>query len=157
MCRPTISWGHSAPRCWPRCRDGLPVTRYVLTPDVALLLARDRVVVPHEHALVAPALMRSQLVSLLYRAAARGEVTEREARAQLDHVRTLRLRLLGDRVLQATAWSIAAELGWPDTLDAEYVAVTRLQADALVTLDTGLATQVSRLVEVTPVAVLLPD
>ncbi len=27
-------------------------------------------------------------------------------------------------------------LDWPDTFDAEYVALTQLQADALITLDT---------------------
>jgi predicted nucleic acid-binding protein len=126
------------------------VTRFVITPDVALRLARERAVPAPGHALVAPALIRSQLVSHLYRAAARGEVTRKEADQRLDHVRALRLRLLGDRVLQATAWRYAAELGWDDTLEAEYVALTTLQADALVTLDPALAEQAARLVAVAP-------
>jgi hypothetical protein len=35
------------------------MTRYVITPDVALRLARDRVVVNDAHQLVAPTLIRS--------------------------------------------------------------------------------------------------
>jgi hypothetical protein len=38
-------------------------------------------------------------------------------------------------VLQSVAWKIADQIGWPDTFDAEYVALTQLQADALITLD----------------------
>jgi predicted nucleic acid-binding protein len=56
--------------------------------------------------------------------------------------------LLGDRVLQNVAWRIAAELGWADTFDAEYLALTQLQADAFVTLDRRLARAVSAIVTV---------
>ena len=38
----------------------------------------------------------------------------------------------------AVAWKIADQFGWPDTFDAEYLALTQLQADAFVTLDKGL-------------------
>lgn len=38
--------------------------------------------------------------------------------------------MLGDRVLQNVAWKIAHKLGWSETLDAEYIALTRLQAVA---------------------------
>ena len=44
-----------------------------------------------------------------------------------------------DVALQRVAWTMAERFGWPDTLDAEYVALTRLQSDALVTLDARLA------------------
>ena len=54
-------------------------------------------------------------------------------------MRRLSIRLLGDRVLQQTAWKIAEQLGWRDTFVAEYLALTRLQADALVVLDAALA------------------
>ena len=63
---------------------------------------------------------------------------KKPAERQLDHVRALRLRLLGDRMLQSVAWKIADQLGWPDTFDAEYLALTRLQADAFITLDNRL-------------------
>jgi predicted nucleic acid-binding protein len=42
-------------------------------------------------------------------------------------------------VLQRNAWEIADALGWADTYTAEYLALTRLQADAFVTLDKKLA------------------
>jgi predicted nucleic acid-binding protein len=124
------------------------MTRYVIGPDVALRLAREQAVVPAEHPLVAPALIRSQLNTLLFQAVQRGELTTREARRQFDHVLALRMRLLGDRRLQSTAWEVAERLGWPDTYDAEYVAVTQLQADAFVTLDAKLAREVKDLVTV---------
>jgi len=70
-------------------------------------------------------------------------------------VRGLRLRLLGDRVLQRVAWDVADRLGWPDTLDAEYIALTQLQADAFVTLDPELAVAVQGLVRVVALEDLL--
>jgi len=125
------------------------MARYVIGPDVALRLARDEAKIPDEHQLLAPTLLRSQLLSLLYRAVRRGEMTKKDADHQLNYVRTLRLRLLGDRVLQNVAWKLADQLGWPDTLDAEYVALTQLQADAFITLDTKLARAVQGIVPVT--------
>ena len=130
------------------------MTRYVITPDVALRLARDEVVISAEHQLVAPTLLRSQLLSLLYQATRRGELTRKEANRRLGYVRALRVRLLGDSVLQHHAWTIAHDLGWADTFDAEYVALTRLQADALVTLDPEFAASVKDLVPIAPVEAL---
>jgi predicted nucleic acid-binding protein len=127
------------------------MTRYVIGPDVALVLARDQVEIRDEHQLLAPTLLRSQLLSLLYQAVQRGEMTKKYADQQLDYVRGLRIRLLGDRVLQNVAWKVADRLGWPDTFDAEYVALTQLQADAFVTLDRQLAEAVQDLVTVAPV------
>jgi len=130
------------------------VTRFVITPDVAVVLARDQVVISEAHQVLAPTLLRSQLLSLLYQAVLRGEMTSKDADQRLDYVRGLRMRLLGDRVLQSVAWKIADELGWPDTLDAEYVALTQLQADALITLDERLAGAVKGVVTVAPVEAL---
>ena len=45
-------------------------------------------------------------------------------------------------------------LGWPDTFDAEYVALTQLHADALVTLDRHLAEAVKDLVTAAPIEAL---
>jgi predicted nucleic acid-binding protein len=99
--------------------------------------------------------MRSQLLALLFRAVQAGEMSQGEAERHLDSVRSLRIRLLGDRVLQRVAWTVAELLGWPDTLEAEYVALTRLQADALVTLDERLAAEVAALVTVAPFEALV--
>jgi predicted nucleic acid-binding protein len=57
------------------------------------------------------------------------------------------VRFLGDKVLQAQAWKVADQLGWETTYDAEYVALTQLQADAFVTSDQELARTVAGLVE----------
>ena len=130
------------------------MTRYVIGPDVALRLAQDEAVIRAGHHILAPALLRSQLLSLLYQAVRRGEMTKKDAERRLGYVRGLRIRLLGDRVLQSVAWEVAERLGWPDTLDAEYVALTRLQADALVTLDRQLALAVRDLVAVAPIEAL---
>ena len=130
------------------------MTRYVIGPDVALRLAQDRAVIGGEHRILAPTLLRSQLLSLLYQAVHRGEITRQDAERRLDYVRGLRIRLLGDRVLQNVAWKVADQLGWPDTFAAEYVALTQLQADAFITLDGQLAHAVKDLVTVAPVEAL---
>jgi predicted nucleic acid-binding protein len=127
------------------------VTRYVITPDVAIRLAREEAVIREEHRLFAPTLLRSQVLSLLFGMVHRGELSAPEADTVMGYVRRLRLRLLGDRVLQRVAWDVADQLGWPDTYDAEYVALTRLQADALVTLDEHLAQAAASLVAVATV------
>src|SRR5262249_32030466 len=111
------------------------MTRYVIGPDVAVRLAHDEAVIRDGHQILAPTLLRSQMLSLLYQAVRRGEMTRTEAERQLESVRGLRIRLLGDRVLQNVAWKAAVLLGWPGTVDAEYVALTQLHADALITLD----------------------
>jgi indolepyruvate ferredoxin oxidoreductase alpha subunit len=57
-------------------------------------------------------------------------------------------------VLQRQAWKTADELGWETTYDAEYVALTKLQADAFVTSDRELAQAVSGLVQTATVDAL---
>jgi hypothetical protein len=104
------------------------MARYVIGPDVAIRLAHDQAVIRGEHQILAPALLRSQVLSLLYQAVRRGEMTRKDAEAQLEYVRGLRIRLLGDRVRQGVAWKAAVLLGWPDTFDAEYVTVAPIQA-----------------------------
>lgn len=130
------------------------MTRYVIGPDVAIRLARDQAVIRGGHQVLAPALLRSQVLSLLYQAVRRGEMTRKDAERQLEYVRGLRIRLLGDRVLQNVAWKAAVLLGWPDTFDAEYVALTQLHADALITLDRHLADAVKDLVTIAPIEAL---
>ncbi len=127
------------------------MTRFVICPDVALRLAADDAAIAVGHQLVAPTLLRSELLSLLYAAVRRGELSKKDAERHLDYVRGLRIRLLGDRVLQSVAWKVAAQLGSPDTFAAEYVALTQLQADALVTLDPEFAAAVKHLVTVAPI------
>lgn len=124
------------------------MTRSVVTPDVAIRLVEHDLPLAPGTQLLAPTLLRSQVLAVLYRRVAAGELERRRAEQLLDAIRRLGIRLLGDRVLQARAWRIAAELGWPDTYAAEYVALTRLQADALVTGDAALAQAARDLVTV---------
>jgi predicted nucleic acid-binding protein len=131
------------------------MTKYVIGPDVAMRLALDRAVIRADHQLLAPTLLRSQMLSFLYQAVRRGEMTKKDADEQLNYMRGLRIRLLGDRVLQNVAWKVAVQLGWSDTYDAEYVALTQLQADAFVTVDQHLARAVEDLVTVAPIEALL--
>jgi predicted nucleic acid-binding protein len=130
------------------------MAKYVIGPDVAIRLARDEAVIRGEHQVLAPALLRSQMLWLLYQAVNRGELAENDAGRRLDYVRGLRIRLRGDRVLQSVAWKVAGQLGWPGTLDAEYVALTPLQACALITLDRKLARAVKDLAAVAPIGAL---
>ena len=131
------------------------MTRFVIGPDVALRLAAEEATIPDGHALLAPTLLRSQVLCLLFREVQRGDLTKADADQRLNYLRGLRLRLLGDRVLQNVAWKIAQQLGWSDTFDAEYVALTQLQADAFVTLDRRLARAVGAIVTVATIEELL--
>ncbi len=129
--------------------------RYVIALDAALRLFRERATVPADVRLFAPTLLRSQAVAHLFVAAGQGAIDRAEARAQLDHMRALGIRLLGDRVVQKFAWDFAERLGWGDTFTAEYLALTKLQADALVTLDPALARAARTLVPVASYAEML--
>jgi predicted nucleic acid-binding protein len=124
------------------------MTRFVIGPDAALRLAQCRASVPARHQLLAPTLIRSQWLAHLYGQVRRAEIPRSESDRQLEYLRGLPLRLLGDRVLQRAAWKIADRFGWADTFVAEYVALTQLQADAFVCLDAELARTVAGTVKV---------
>ena len=57
-------------------------------------------------------------------------------------------------MLRRQAWKVADRLGWSSTYEAEYVALTQLQADAFVTLDADLARSVEGVVETAAIAAL---
>jgi len=122
------------------------MTRFVVDCGVVLHLASEGIEVPDEHELLAPTLLRSQTLSALHEAAYRGDIPADAARDRLARVGAMRIRLLGDAVLRRKAWLVADELGWAETYDAEYVALTQLQADAFVTLNAELARRVTGIV-----------
>ena len=122
------------------------MTRFVVDCGVVLHLASEDIQVSDEHELLAPTLLRSQTLSALHEAVDRGEIPPDVALDRLERIWSMPIRLLGDAVLRRRAWKIAEELGWAETYDAEYVALTRLQADAFVTLDAELASQVEGIV-----------
>jgi predicted nucleic acid-binding protein len=82
-------------------------------------------------------------------------MTKEDAERRLGYAYGMRIQLHEDQILQNVAWRVADELGWPDTFDAEYVALTELEADALITLDRPLADAVKDLVTVAPIEALL--
>ena len=127
------------------------MTRYVIAPDVALMLAEKRAEIPDHHRLLAPTLLRSQVLAQLYLQVKQGVLAKKKAAARLDYLRGLKIRLLGDRVLQQVAWKMAEQLGWHDTFVAEYLALTELQGDALVVLDPELAKVAGTVVPIAPV------
>ena len=122
------------------------MTRFVVDCGVVLHLASEGTTVPAEHELLAPTLLRSQTLSALHEAVHKGEVPPDVALERLARIRAIPIRLLGDAVLRRRAWELADQLGWAETYDAEYVALTQLQADAFVTLDAELARRVEGIV-----------
>jgi predicted nucleic acid-binding protein len=132
------------------------VSRFVVDCGVVLRLAADGVDVPDEHDLRAPTLLRSQTLSALHEAVDRGELARDVALERLARIRSMPIRLLGDAVLRRRAWEVADQLGWAATYDAEYVALTQLQADAFVTLDPELARRVEGIVPTAGIEALLP-
>ena len=137
-------FSRSARRAWDSV-DG-QMTKFVVDCGVVLHLAREGAEVPAEHELLAPTLLRSQTLSALHEAVHEGGISEDVALERLERIWAMRIRLLGDAVLRRLAWKIAEQLGWAETYDAEYVALTQLQADAFVTLDADLARRVEGVV-----------
>jgi indolepyruvate ferredoxin oxidoreductase alpha subunit len=130
------------------------VARFVVDCETLLGIAAGEIPVAAEHQLVAPTLVRSQALAALYEAARRGDISPDEGLERVTRINSLKVRFLGDKVLQRTAWKIADELGWETTYDAEFVALTRLQADFFVTSDRDLARAVSALVETATIEAL---
>ena len=123
------------------------MTRFVVDTSAVLHLAAEGIRVPKKHELLAPTLLRSQTLSALHEAVQRGKLPPEVARDRLTRIGQIKIRLLGDAVLRRRAWEVADELGWDSTYDAEYIALTQLQADAFITLDAKLARSVKGLVE----------
>jgi predicted nucleic acid-binding protein len=122
------------------------MTRFVVDARAVLHLVSAEVEVSATHELLAPTLLRSQTLSALHEAVQRGELPPEVGRDRLTRIGRMPIRLLGDAVLRRRAWELADQLGWASTYDAEYVALTQLQADALVTLDADLARSVQGIV-----------
>jgi predicted nucleic acid-binding protein len=122
------------------------VARYVIDARTLLHIVANDLDVHSDHQLVAPNLIRSQALALLLDGVRNGDITEEVALRRHERLTELKMRLLGDRVSRRTAWKIARENGWDTTFDAEYLAVCRLQADALVTIDPALAAKADGIV-----------
>jgi predicted nucleic acid-binding protein len=131
------------------------MTKFVVDAGAVLHLASAGFEAPEAHQLLAPTLLRSQTLSALHEAVQRGEIPAEVARDRLAFIGRMPIRLLGDAVLRRRAWEVADRLGWPSTYNAEYVALTQLQADVLVTMDTELARSVQGIVATATIDALL--
>jgi predicted nucleic acid-binding protein len=132
------------------------MTRFVVDAGAALHLASEAFEVPSEHELLAPTLLRSQTLSTLHEAVQRGELPADVARERLTHLGRMPIRLLGDAV-PAPCLGAGGSAGLASTYDAEYVALTQLQADAFITLDAELARSVEGIVETASIDALRPE
>ena len=127
------------------------MTRFVVDATVVIHLVSEGIEVAPGHELVAPTLIRSQVLSSLYESVARGELEPKAGLALLQRAWRLPIRLLGDAVLRRRAWDLATTLGWNETYAAEYLALTQLQGDAFVTLDEQFARAATAVVKVATV------
>ncbi|HEX5090341.1 MAG TPA: type II toxin-antitoxin system VapC family toxin [Nocardioides sp.] len=130
------------------------MTRYAIDAPTLLRIVADEVAVDPSHQLVAPNSIRSDALTLLLGQVRRGELTDKAARELHTRLTELKIRTLGDRVSRWTSFQIAREQGWDTTYAAEYLAVARLQADALVTVDEELAGKAEGIVPVEPLRAL---
>lgn len=131
------------------------MARFVIDAALAIRIAAAELQPWASHSLLAPVLMRSQVLNEIYARVRRGEMTE-EAGLDLNaEFGKLKIRYLGDRVMRHRAWKLAASAGLSTTYPAEYIALTQLQADALVTDDPDLAELAAGSVPCAPVADLI--
>jgi len=127
------------------------MTRFTIDAPTLVHLVTEDLACDPAHQLVAPNLIRSQALSVLFTLVGSGEVSEQDALRRHEQLTELKMRLLGDRVSRRTAWQLATTHGWQSTLDAEYIAVCKLQADAFISIDSAM---VARAAQVVPIASL---
>ena len=114
------------------------MTRFAIDPATLVLLAEGNHQVGPGHQLVAPNSVRPLALDLLLRRVREGKLSEQRAIELLERMTEIKIRLLGDRVSRRTAWNFAVEMSRSSIQDAEYFAVAKLQADAIVTTDPKL-------------------
>ena len=131
------------------------MARYVIDAPTLVHLVDADLHVASGHQLVAPTSIRSEALELLLLDVRSGKRTETAALKAHERMTGIKIRLLGDRVSRRVAWQVARQHDWDTLRDAEYLAVTRLQADALVTVDPRLAAAAQDAVPVAAIDVLL--
>lgn len=131
------------------------MSRFVIDAPTLLHLVDSDLRVDPDHQLVAPNSIRSEALELLLRDVQQGTRAEKSALETHERLTGLKMRLLGDRGSRGMAWRIALQHDWDTLRDAEYLAMVQLQADALVTVDPGLAAKAENVVTVAPLQALL--
>jgi predicted nucleic acid-binding protein len=129
----------------------------VIDPPTLVQLVDEGHTVHPMHRLVAPNSIRSEALDLLLQRVSGGELPEPTALQLHERITEVKIRLLGDRVSRRTAWQMAREHGWSTLHDAEYLAVAKLQADALITVSSELAAKADGVVPLASITDLAVD
>ena len=124
------------------------VSRVVIDPDTAILIASGDLLPSPVYRIFAPALLKSQVLATLYARARSGELSTDEGLAINSSFAKLKFRYLGDAVMRRRAWAIAEQLGLSSTEQAEYVSLAQLQADAIATENEDLIAAANGLVPI---------
>ena len=104
------------------------MTRFVIDAPTLVHVVNEGVAIHPDHRLVAPTSLRSQALGLLLTQVRAGDLTEKEA--------------------------VARERDWATLQHAEYHAVAKLQADALVSVDPELVAAADGVVPLAPLEAL---
>ncbi len=132
------------------------MSRFVVDVPTLLQLSRGQDQVNPAHRLIAPNAVRSHALNELLEQVRDGQLTEDAAMAIHERITQMKIRLLGDRASRRTAWEIARKNGGT-IFEAEYIAVTKLQADALVTADPELTAMAAGIVPLASLTDLLTE
>lgn len=95
--------------------------------------------------LIAPPLMWIEAYSVLHSTLWRGEIDEGHALTMRARIDAAPIHRVAPKALGEGAWSVADEMGWAKTYDANYVALARLRDCRLVTVDGRLRRGAERL------------
>lgn len=98
--------------------------------------------------LVAPPLLWSEVLSAIHQTAWRGDISSSLAAEMVERLLSAPIDRRHHPDLYREAWSVADELGWAKTYDAEYVALARLLDSPLLTADGRLRRGAARLITV---------
>jgi len=122
--------------------------RVVIDCETAIRIASEDIVPDPAIELLAPTVLRSHVLDTLFKRVRSGHLTEEQGLTINAHLAKLKIRFLGDAVMRRRAWGVADRQALGTTEMAEYVALTQLQADALVTADERLLAAADGLVPI---------
>ena len=135
------------------------MTRVIDASAALYLLASTRGLEPFTtFELAAPALLWSEVTSVLNEMRRRGEVSPRLAQTAFDRLLAAAIDRHADDDLYRDARDVAKTLGWAKTYDAEYVALARTLEVDLMSRDDRLRRGAARMITViTPDELVPPE